>query len=684
MIVNGIPRGVEELQRPDFVRSSVPEWAAGAALPFEVRRITLRPGETTVPHSHHDTEVWFVLSGRGEVRCEGRTEPACAGDTVTLPPLDGHSLHNSSADEPLTFMSLWWEDMTGLAEAAVRRAVSPGDAVRPTLLLPSFPTPNGELHLGHLAGPYLAADTVRRVLLTTGTPAHVLLGTVGHQSQVAAAAAAEGLTFYELAERNTDAIQQALTAAGMPWDVFVRPSSTRYPELAVEVFERLRNTGAVQARKVPQPFCEHCRQYLFEAFLTGGCPHCGSRDTAGIECEACALPFADAELVDPGCARCGRPAALRDLTRWFLPLEPLRDRLTGYLATVGMSSRLRGYVHRVLAGPLPDLPVSVIAADGVPLPGGDGQVMYSAFELAARYLTAVDELARGHGLAGWPELARAWRPRTLLAFGFDNAYLRAVVFPAVLGAFTDLLELPDTLICNEFYTLDGSKFSTGRNHAIWGRQAFDPAGRDQLRLYLALTRPQDRRSDFSVAAYRRFVIDELAGWQDWLDGVQDRLHRHFDGVVPAAGTFFPEAEDCYTDLQRLAARAARSYRPDRLSTRSAVQAACDLVATARRFAPVAEDLLGVPGLSGQARTAMALELMAVRTLAEAISPIAPDLAARLAAAIGQDTAPAPQPVPRWATPGTRAAPAVAITVPPAALAADAAGRPGDTLERNAP
>ncbi|WP_405763004.1 MULTISPECIES: class I tRNA ligase family protein [unclassified Streptomyces] len=658
MHVIRIPRTVGELDLPDFVRSVEPAWAGPDALPFNLRRVTLRPGEKTAPHNHHDTEVWVVLDGEGEVASDGQSVRVTAGDTVRLPPLGVHTLHNTAGDRPLTFLTTWWEDMTVLDAAHRERAERSGGAERPVLLLPSFPTPNGELHLGHVVGPFLGADLVRRGLEGRGAEAHLLLGTVGHQSQVASAAISRGLSFYELAERNTDAIQEALTAADITWDVFVRPSSPEYPRVALEIFEDLRAKGAVVTKTVQANHCTPCGTFLFEAFVAGACPHCGSYDTAGIECEACALPFADEDLRDPSCATCGTPAEQRDLTRWYLPLEPLREKLTAYLRTVHMSARLRTYVERVLAGPLPDLPVSTVAPDGILVPadptrGTEGQRMYSAFELAARFITALDALAKGKGETGWREYVRENDPRTVLFFGFDNAFLRTVVFPAVLGSFTEQPALPDTMICNEFYTLDGQKFSTGRMHAIWGREVFREQTRDQLRLYLAGTRPDIRRRDFVIDEYAEFVRTELLdGLEPWLGSVAARVDKHFGGSAPEAGSWNAEAERFYGQIREFRAELPRALRPERFDSRGAAELLRTFVHRARRFAEVSEDVLAAGAPSGDARTCVALELMAVRTLAETARPLVPVLAARLGEQLGTAGAVATD-TPQWVPAGTR-------------------------------
>nr|AVW82905.1 methionine-tRNA ligase [Nocardia interforma ATCC 21072] len=647
MIVSEVPRELADLARADFVRSVAPQWAQAADAPFNVRRVTLRPGEITAEHNHHDLEVWVMLDGSGEVTWDGRRRVITAGDSVYLPPLAPHTLRNLSGDRPLSFFSLWWESLPALAAVHAERQVVERQG-RPVLLLPSFPTPNGELHLGHLSGPFLNADACRRALLAAGERAALLLGTVGHQSQVSAAAQAEGVSFHELAERNTDAITEGLTAASVEWDVFVRPSEPAYPAMATAVFESLRDRGVLVRRTEPTNFCEPCDRFLLEAFVAGRCPHCGSDQTAGIECELCALPYHDRDLVDPSCSTCGTAAVQRPLTRYFLPLEPLRDRLTDYLRGTAMHGRLRAYVERVLAKPLPDLPVSIPAEHGIPIhvedaEGPAGQRMYSAFELTARFLVALDGLT-----GGWESYARRENPRTVLFFGFDNAFLRAFAFPAVLGAFTDALALPEALVCNDFYLLDGEKFSTGRKHAVWLREAAGSANADQLRLYLAATSPDVRRRDFTAQGYAEFVTGELIGrWQGLLDDVGGRIAERFGGTAPEAGGWHAEAERFYGQIKELASAATLDYLPGRFKPRAVVAAVSTLVRQAEDFAEVSAD--ATPG-SGLARTCAALELMAVRTLAMAITPLAPEAGGRIAAALGEDAI-ALDATPRWVRSG---------------------------------
>jgi methionyl-tRNA synthetase len=61
------------------------------------------------------------------------------------------------------------------------------------------------------------------------------------------------------------------------------------------------------------------------------------------------------------------------------------------------------------------------------------------------------------------------------------------------------------LVVNEFYTLDGAKFSTSRNHAIWANELLHKEDPSIVRLYLAWDRPDRYRSDFTWHSFQAFA-----------------------------------------------------------------------------------------------------------------------------------------------------------------------------------
>jgi methionyl-tRNA synthetase len=99
----------------------------------------------------------------------------------------------------------------------------------------------------------------------------------------------------------------------------------------------------------------------------------------------------------------------------------------------------------------------------------------------------------------WERLGDMWH-----FLGIDNAFYFAVLFPALLLA-CGLPAVPlGGIVVNEFYRLDGAKFSTSRAHAIWADEFLAAEDPEWVRLYLCWDRPDRYESDFTRAGYEEF------------------------------------------------------------------------------------------------------------------------------------------------------------------------------------
>ena len=111
------------------------------------------PGAESTHQKHDETEAFVILSGHGEIVADGRRHSVQAGSVALFEPFESHVLRNTG-DEPLRFADFYWRD------AAQRESRAAGNAdarlaKRPVFVFSTPPTPNGDLHLGHLSGPYL-------------------------------------------------------------------------------------------------------------------------------------------------------------------------------------------------------------------------------------------------------------------------------------------------------------------------------------------------------------------------------------------------------------------------------------------------------------------------------------------------------------------------------------------------
>lgn len=632
-------------------------WEGVVEPPFGAAWAILSPGSSTKVHQHQEGETFFIARGQGVMEIGGRQEPVSAGSVVFQRPFQAHTLTNTSEDEDLLFLTVWWEDKALWPEIAAEaggESAVPADGedpaarakVRRVMVTAAPPTPNGDLHLGHFAGPYLSADVHTRYLRLRGQESRYACGTDDHCMFVERMGETLGKSGQEAAAHFTAAIRESLDLAGIHMDFFLLPDrSQTFTDLALGFLRRLVDRGAVEPRQTESPWCDSCDRYLHEADIAGLCPHCGVGVT-GNTCEACGRVNDSHNLVDSRCTGCGETPGTRRVTRLMFPLGQYAERLTRYHRQTAMSPHLRAFCEAAIADGLPDVAVSHFSDWGIPVPSDDPelsqQTLYVWFEMAARYLAYAQHLAEADGLGSGaaPEAADGgdayrlyWASENggiVQFFGFDNSFYYTLFLPALYMAFDPGLSLPEAFVSNEFYRLDGEKFSTTRRHAILGRELFGQAHGDSVRFYLAWSCPEREETNFTLEDFVDTVRRELVdGWQTWLHALGEKITREAEGKVPSTGDWTAEHQHFFHRLEvfreeATEALAAATFSPQRLT-----RVLCELVRTARRFGRGEDHWRSVPERSQERRTGLALELLAAQLLAVLAAPVMPDFAERL-------------------------------------------------------
>ncbi|WP_414154242.1 class I tRNA ligase family protein [Pseudomonas sp. BNK-43-a] len=589
---------------------------------------TLAPGEQSQAHNHFEDEIFVFTAGHGVVRTANESLQVTAGDAVHCQRFESHTVHNLSEDAPLQFHSLYWD-----AGTANPVAVQP---VRDTLIFATPPTPNGDLHLGHLSGPYVAGDVLKRVLAGAGAKAFYGSGRDDNQTYVVTCAAKEGRTAVDCAEHYAEAIRHTWGMFGIDMDLFITPDNQgAYADFVHQYVQRLHDKGLIYAKDTPV-FVDDRGDALHEAFIHGGCPHCGE-SSDGNACEACGRPNQCVDLSQPRVKRDGRQPQLKIEPRLFFRLSALADELAQYVQTASMPAHVYQLCHSMLVQGLPDICISHRSDWGIRhrLPGFQDQILYVWFEMAFGYLWAAGELP----VAGQDRLARAAQCYSgamdiVHCYGFDNAYYHTLLFPAVYLALG--LTPPGHHVVNELLDLDGSKFSTSRRHLIWGKDFLAEAGRDYARMALMLTRPEGVRSDFTVARISERIntlfAQQLSGWTESL---QRSLARQA-GKVPEPGAWLADHKAYYDELCQWMQSYRQAASLDSFSPRRMAEQVAQVIDRVARFGLAQVYLVdtGQGPWSNHARTAVALQALTARWLAHALAPLAPDLAQQLAEWLG--------------------------------------------------
>ena len=592
------------------------------------------PGASSTSHQHDETEFFVIVIGEGELHIDGAVHPARPGTVVLFEPFESHVITNTG-EVDLVFFTQYWRDAARAQASATSRS-RPHAVGRPQFVFSTPPTPNGDLHLGHLSGPYLGADAYVRFQRLCGNCAWHLTGSDDFQSYVEAAAQRDGVTPAEAARHYSAEIATTLAAMDIEIDQYYTTSVDKgYAEGLQRFFTRLVESDKVRPKATPALIDGDNGRYLYEVDVSGTCPGC-SHPTGGNICEECGEPNLVADLGEAR-SRLSETATKRtDVERWTLPLHEFADVVADHHLLGRVPARLRELAHRVFSRDGFELPVSHPSDWGVrPAEDeSDSQVIWVWPEMSYGFLHGIERLGDEMGERWSHETpSRDWK--LVHFFGYDNSFYHSILYPVLYRlAFPDWNPDIDYHV-NEFYLLEGAKFSTSRRHAIWGKDILAPETVDAVRYYLCRTRPEDERTDFRRVEYDRALTGNLIGrWEAWLTDLGERVRRDFDGLIPDAGTWTTEHTAFLARLSQHLDQATAALGAEGFSLRRAAAVLDAIVDDTTEFSRRQSRLHGLDRWASEGRTAIALELAAARLLATVAAPLMPRFSGRLASSLG--------------------------------------------------
>jgi methionyl-tRNA synthetase len=386
------------------------------------------------------------------------------------------------------------------------------------------PTPNGDLHLGHLSGPYLGADVLARHLRTVGHDVQVLTGLDDYQSYVYRKSMEVSRPPEEVLAEFSQKIRNTWLGASINHNMIVSTyNNATYGEFVKNCFGGSFSSKVLQRRRVNHLY-SRVSGFAYQGTVMGVCPWCGEPSDGNI-CETCSLPNECTNLS-------GVRSALREdelyeaaVSRRFVSLQEsdvVRD-LKEWHETVHCNRAMRDYFKRFWSSGIPDVSVTHQANWGLDL-NGDRERIDVWAEMAFGFLFYAHQMT-----GNWQSVWKGQREVGIF-FGFDNSFYTSILFPTLWKVFDSGIELPKFLFMNHFLLLDGEKFSTSRSHAIWGSDFFRKANVSWGRLYLCGMRHEDRQANFSLREYESF---EVKMTQLWASAVSNL--RNFNAQKRVAG-----------------------------------------------------------------------------------------------------------------------------------------------------
>lgn len=368
------------------------------------------------------------------------------------------------------------------------------------LLIPSVPTPNGRLHLGHIGGPYLTVDVLARFLRLNGHKAVILSGTDSFDSYVTGQAAKEGLTPAQVCNKYHDMITADLKSMNIDVAEFINPISdkwsTTYKKWHNQILEQLQANGATTSVKESVTWDFDLNRYMTGCWLVGKCPHC-KQGVAGYFCEDCGAHFRPEEVLEANEGAKSDRRIQKQVTNLFMKLPAFAD-----LTAKGVNQKIQNIYKKFLERQDGLIRLTASTEWGMPVVGQAADSRMFNYSVVFAYFLMLGEFAGqllGSKKNVFEEANNSTNSEvtTIASFGIDNAVPFLSSFAGVSAGCPAYKQF-DYYLVNYFYDLDGSKFSTSRRHAIWVDEIInrDGASSDIVRLYLSTIDVRNQGGNF--------------------------------------------------------------------------------------------------------------------------------------------------------------------------------------------
>ncbi|MDP3745645.1 MAG: class I tRNA ligase family protein [Phenylobacterium sp.] len=386
------------------------------------------------------------------------------------------------------------------------------------LILPMQPTPDGRLHIGHAAGPYLRADALARRLRRDGEIAVVATGPDAYENWVLMEARHAGEDPHETCRRMTAGIRQDLTHLGVEPDIWIDPMSdgdrADYIALHEQFLRELSDRGRATLSPEHVPASQGTGEYLTGPWISGLCPEC-DKPVAGNSCVACGGSFQPSEVVEPRSRFDGSGIDWVAKDSWFAE-APSKEAVLAVLRSAGVAEAFIDIAARHMSRAGLRARLSQPSSWGMRSRMVDPDCVLSN----SYYLYCLFCGARAAARLGEPAnlLARSSRATVVALFGKDNAGAGLVV-ASTLALNSDAFRGFDAIAVNHLLHFDGSKCSKSRKHGILVSQLVEETSvsSDELRFALAQAplehEPHDLQTNEIISTIndlRRWRVERLA------------------------------------------------------------------------------------------------------------------------------------------------------------------------------
>lgn len=344
----------------------------------------------------------------------------------------------------------------------------------------AIPYVNAAPHIG-FALEAVQADTIARFYRAVGYDVLFSSGTDENSLKNVQAAEAEGIPTKKLVDKYAKEFENLKEALNLSWDIFNRTS------------EKHHFAGSQKLWNLCKKEDIYKKKYR------------------GLYCVGCEVFYRAVEIVNGRCVEGHTNIEEIEEENYFFRLSNYQN----YLDKLISSDKLRitpqtrkNEILSFIRQGLEDFSISRSIERargwGVPVPGGENQVMYVWFDALTTYLTAL-------GFGGSDsQYKKYWKdnPNRLHVIGKGIIRFHAVYWPAMLESAG--LPLPTSEFVHGYITVEGQKISKSLGNVVDPFELVDKFGVEAIRYYLLREIPSWGDGDFSLNRLKELYNGELA------------------------------------------------------------------------------------------------------------------------------------------------------------------------------
>ena len=501
----------------------------------------------------------------------------------------------------------------------------------------ALPYANGPVHIGHLAGVYIPADTYVRYLRMKGEEVLFVGGSDEHGVPITIKAEKEGCTPQDIVDRYHNIIKDSFEKLGISYDIYSRTSSKTHHETAAAFFKKLYEEGKFFERETEQFFDPERNKFLSDRYIIGTCPKCGNNHAYGDQCEKCGSSMSPDELINPHSALSGAELVKKATKHWYLPLDQYEQWLREWIIEghKEWKPNVYGQVKSWLDNGLQPRAVTRDLDWGVPVPveEADGKVLYVWFDAPIGYISNTIEICNERG-TDWEKWWKDEETKLVHFIGKDNIVFHCIIFPCMLKAYGDYI-VPENVPANEFLNLENDKISTSRNWAVWLHEYLEefPGKQDVLRYVLTANAPETKDNNFTWKDYQDRNNNELlAIFGNFVNRTLVLTHKYFEGNIPAMVNLNEKDEAAIEEMNQYPDKIANLL--DNYKFREGLSELMNLARLGNRYLTENEPWKQFKTDPERVKTVLALSMQIVAKLAILSEPFLPFSAKKLQSMIG--------------------------------------------------